>query len=558
MLTISNSLICSLLLAACIVFCAHADEIAFSDQTREAGIDFVHVGGGKGKGFILEGHGSGAAFFDGDGDGDLDLYFVNGSTFVDYAKGTGSSNRYYRNEGSRFVDTTDESGLLDKDWGAGVAVADYDGDGHRDIYVTNYGANSLYRNKGDGSFVRAVDALGAQGDDFSASAAFFDYDNDGDLDLYVSNYVAFDIAPLLEDPKMQDPCIYLGGLRVFCGPVGLPGGRDRLYRNENGLAFVDVTEASGVGIANDYYGLGVVAEDFDLDGDLDLFVANDETANVLWQNDGAGLFRDVGVLAGVAFNLDGEEESGMGVDIGDYDLDGDGDIFVTNFYGETNTLYRNDGGLNFVDATANSGLAAPSVEYLGWGTRFFDADNDGDLDLFTANGHVYPQVDAAGAGGGYAQRNQIFRNDGGLFAEVDGGPGLAVEAVSRGSASGDYDGDGDLDILVTNVDAAPTLLRNEGGNERNWLRVELEGGGANRQGIGARVTVRANGDDQVRTVNSASGYLGANESDLHFGLGDGARAEWVQVQWLGGIRDTVFAVPAKTKLLLRERMQPKN
>ncbi|MFT5087166.1 MAG: hypothetical protein ACI906_001848 [Candidatus Latescibacterota bacterium] len=553
-----SSLIYLLLLAGCIALAAHADEITFTDQTIAAGIDFVHVGGGKDKGFILEGHGSGAAFFDGDGDGDLDLYFVNGSTFADYGQGTGPSNRYYRNEGGRFVDGTQGSGLQDRDWGAGVAIADYDGDGHRDVYVTNYGANSLYRNKGDGSFVRAADAAGAQGDDFSASAAFFDYDNDGDLDLYVSNYVAFDIAPLLEDPQMQDPCIYLGGLRVFCGPVGLPGGHDRLYRNDSGLVFIDVTEASGIAAANDYYGLGVVPEDFDLDGDLDLFVANDETANVLWQNDGAGLFHDVGVLAGVAFNLDGEEESGMGVDVGDYDLDGDGDIFVTNFYGETNTLYRNDGGLNFVDATANSGLAAPSVEYLGWGARFFDADNDGDLDLFTANGHVYPQVDAAGAGGGYAQRNQVFRNDGGLYEEVDGGPGLAVEAVSRGSASGDYDSDGDLDLLVTNVDAAPTLLRNDGGNERNWLWVELEGQAANLHGVGARVTVRADGSEQVRTVNSASGYLGANELLLHFGLGDNKSAEWVQVQFLGGARDTIFAAQAKTKLFLRERTHGKN
>ena len=542
----------SLLLALSLALAANAAELTFSDQTQAAGLDFVHVGGGKEKGFILEGHGSGAAFFDGDNDGDLDLYFVNGSTFADYGKGTGPSNRYYRNEGGHYVDGTTESGLEDRDWGAGVAIADYDGDGYRDVYVTNYGPNTLYRNKGDGAFVGVANAAGTAGEDFSASAAFFDYDNDGDLDLYVSNYVVFDIAPLLEDPEMQDPCIYLGGLRVFCGPVGLPGAPDRLYRNEEGADFVDVTEQAGIAVANDYYGLGVVPEDFDLDGDLDLFVANDERANVLWQNEGNGFFRDIGVLAGVAFNLDGEAESGMGVDVGDYDGDGDGDIFVTNFYGETNTLYRNDGEMNFVDATASSGLAAPSVEYLGWGARFFDADNDGDLDLFAVNGHVYPQVDAASAGGGYAQRNQLFRNEGGRYSEVDGGPGLAVEAVSRATASGDYDGDGDIDLLVTNVDAAPTLLRNEGGNENNWLWVELAGSASNRYGVSARVTLHANGQQQVRTANSASGYLGANELRMHFGLDKNVRAEWVEVQWLGGKRDTSFAIQANTTLNFRQ------
>jgi hypothetical protein len=522
-------------------------QLSFSDQTADSGIDFVHVGGGPDKGFILEAHGSGAAFFDGDNDGDLDLYMVNGSTFAAYGQGPG--NVYYRNDEGRFVDDTARAGLGDTRWGAGVAIADVNGDGYRDVYLTNYGANALFTSRGGGQFAEVIS--GAEGSDFSASAAFLDYDNDGDLDLYVSNYVAFDIAPLLDDPALWDPCVYLGGLRVFCGPVGLPGGEDRLYRNDGLGQFFDVTDETGIAAANDHYGLGVVPEDFDRDGDLDLFVANDERANVLWRNDG-GFFVDVAMVAGVAFNLDGEEESGMGVDVGDYDGDGDGDIFVTNFYGETNTLYRNDGQLQFVDATASSGLGAPSVEYLGWGARFFDADSDGDLDLFAVNSHVYPQVDQASTGGGYAQRNQLFRNDGGVFSEVDGGPGLAINAVSRGTASGDYDGDGDEDLLVTNLDGAPNLLRNDTAADSGSIAVDLLGKGYNRHGIGAEISVRAGGHTQVRTVNSGSGYLGANAERLHFGLGLNAQAEWVCVRWPSGVRDTVFAVSSGALLRLSE------
>ncbi len=539
-------MICAVALLAALSAPAAA-QISFSDQTAQAGIDFVHTGGGKDKGSILEAHGSGAAFFDGDDDGDLDLYLVNGSTFADYGHGPG--NVYYRNDGGRFVDDTQRAGLGDRRWGAGVAVGDVNGDGLRDLYLTNYGPNALFLNGVDGAFVEA--SSGAEGDDFSASAAFFDYDNDGDLDLYVSNYVAFDIAPLLEDPTLWDPCVYLGGLRVFCGPVGLPGGEDRLYRNEGSGQFADVTDETGIAAANDHYGLGVVPEDFDADGDVDLFVANDERANVLWRNDGRS-FIDVAMLAGVAFNLDGEEESGMGVDVGDYDGDGDGDIFVTNFYGETNTLYRNDGEMRFVDATSGSGLGAPSVEYLGWGAHFFDADSDGDLDLFAVNSHVYPQVERASTGGGYAQRNQLFRNDGGVYSVEDGGPGLAIRAVSRGTAGGDYDGDGDVDLLVTNLDEGPTLLRNDTATQNGAIAVDLVGVQSNRYGVGARVEVRVDGRAQVRTVNASSGYLGANALRLHFGLGENERAQWVCVQWPSGARDTLHSVAAGSVLLVRE------
>jgi len=502
----------------------------FSDQTIEAGIAFTHTGGGIAKANILEAHGSGAAFFDADRDGDLDLYFVNGSTFSLYGKG--ESNKYYQNENGIFLNATKISGLGDSGWGAGVAVADVNSDGNLDVYVSNFGSNKMYLNTGEGRFL-SVES-GSEGYDFSASSAFFDYDLDGDLDLFVTNYVSPEIDLNSGKSPPWDPCVYLGGLRVFCGPVGLPEGQDRFYENDGEGTFFDITTSSGVNEANSSYGLGVVPADFDSDGDVDLFVANDERANALWKNNGDGSLTDVALASGTAFNSDGEEESGMGTDVGDYDGDGDLDIFVTNFYSETNTLYRNDGNWGFVDATTLGGLAAPSVEFLGWGTIFFDYDLDGDLDLFVANGHVYPQVDAATGGGTYAQRNQLFRNENGVYVETYGGSGLKVEKVSRGTTAGDYDLDGDVDILVTNMDDSPTLLRNDSKRKGRSLIIELEGCTPNYFGVGSVVNVWISGIKQTRTVNTSTGYLGANSLMLHFGIPQSGVVETIEVFWLDG------------------------
>ena len=515
---------CALIFALLLVGVNARAESFFVDATRAAGLDHPTISGGPHKRFILESTGSGAAFFDCDRDGDLDLYVVNGSTYANYGMGPG--NVLYRNDGGAFVARV--AGVEDSSWSMGVAVGDYDSDGQRDLYVTNYGANALYRNRGDGTFAAVTAQAGVAGDGFSTSAAFFDYDQDGDLDLYVANYVVFDIEPVLQDPELADLCVYLGGLRVFCGPQGMEGGRDRLYRNDGGR-FADVTAASGVAAANFHYGLGVVPADLDLDGDLDLFVANDETPNVLFRNDG-GRLGDVALASGVAFNGDGEAEASMGVDAADCDGDGDLDLYVTNFYGETNTLYLNSGGGAFIDATSERGLAAPTVGYLGWGTRFFDMDLDGDLDLFVANGHIYPQVDRTRAGGTYAQRNQLFANEGAgvFYAVAEAGPGLQVQKSSRATISGDYDQDGDVDLFTTNIDDSPTLLRNETPAGR-YLVVQVE-----PEVVGTWVRLVAGGRTQVRSVGGAASYLGHSDVRLHFGVGRAERVERLEVVWPDG------------------------
>ena len=523
----------------------------FSDQTAAAGITYRNVFGGQEKQYIIESHGSGAAFFDYDSDGDLDLYIVNGATFATYRDRSGPGNELYRNRGDgTFVEITREAGVGDAGWGGGVAVGDIDNDGHPDLYATNYGANVLYRNRDGDRFADATRAAGVGGNQYSAGAAFFDYDRDGDLDLYVANYVVFDAENLPAKPKL---CTFFSGLRVYCGPKGLVGAPDVLYRNEGDGAFTDVTQASGVAAANRYYGLGVVPVDYDSDGDSDLFVANDETPNVLFQNQGDGTFQDIALIAGVAYNGDGDVEAGMGADFGDYDQDGDPDLYVTHFFTETNTLYRNEGGVRFSDVTTTAGLAAATVEMLGWGTRFFDYDNDGRLDLFVANGHVYPQVDQAATGTTYRQPNQLFRNEGGgRFAPVPAGLELAQAKVSRGTSFGDYDDDGDIDLFVVELNDAPTLLRNDGGNAGNHLVVQVFGREDNRTVVGTRVNLQAAGKRQWRTVNGAASYLSHSDLRVHFGLGATQAVDCVEITYPNGSTYAVESVPANKLLVIRQ------
>ena len=527
----------------------------FTDQTAAAGIEFRHVFGGAEKKYILEAKGSGAGFFDYDNDGDLDLFVANGATLDTYLDRSGPGNVLYHNRGDgTFADVSAAAGVDDPGWGQGCAVGDTDNDGFRDLYVTNYGPNILYRNQGDGTFADITRTAGVTANQFSASAAFFDYDRDGDLDLYVAHYVVFDVTDMPDDATQEKLCSFLGG-RVYCGPVGFPGTPDVFYRNDGDGTFADVTGPSGIAAANRYYGLGVVPEDYDGDGDVDLYVTNDGTPNVLFNNRGDGTFAEDGLMAGVAVSRDGDEEAGMGVAFGDYNNDGRPDLHVCNFFSETNTFYVNDGQGMFSDITNLVGLATPTITMVSFGTGFLDYDNDGWQDLFVANGHVYPHISLVPAGGAYEQPNQLFRNQQGKrFVDVSArsGPGMALVKTSRGSCLGDYDDDGDVDVFVVNMNDTPSLLRNDGGNQQHWLTVQVVGTRANRDGVGTRMRLSAAGQSQWRTVNGASSYMSHSDIRAHFGLGPNERVDRIEITWPDGSTESIQDIPADKLLLVRQ------
>ena len=510
--------------------------VRFVDITAAAGLDFVHVSGDEEQRFIIETMGGGAAFFDYDSDGYLDLYLVNGTRRDEPPPAAIS--RLYRNEpdgsaGRRFADVTATTGVGGRGWGMGCAVADHDNDGDVDLYVTYWGENILYRNDGAGGFTDVTTEAGVGDDGWSASAAFGDLDADGFLDLYVTNYLEFDLAAPPNDGK---PCTDYRGLEGLCGPNGLPAQPDVLFRNRGAGRFEDVSRSTGID-RQKFPALGVAFADYDNDGDQDVYVANDGFPNLLYRNDGGWDLNEVGSIAGVAYSEEGRTQAGMGVDFGDYDNDGDLDLFVTNFSNDVNTLYRNEGGGEFSDATASGGLSGLARPYLGWSATFFDADNDGWQDLFVANGHLYPQLDAQSKSLRYAQRNLFYWNDGGTFVPVGAAAGVAleIEKVSRGSALGDFDNDGDVDMVVVNLNDAPSLLRNEGGNARSWLGLELEGEASNRDGIGARVRLTSGGRTQTAEVRSAYGYQSGHDRRLLFGLGDQERVDHVEITWPSGL-----------------------
>ena len=532
-------------------------DVSFVDRTDDAGIAFLHVNAATDEKYMVETMGSGGGFFDYDGDGDLDIYLVNGAPHPGPAGSAGSAgsaspptNVLYRNDGEgRFTDTTALAGVGDTGFGMGIAAADYDNDGDVDLYVTNFGDNVFYRNNGDGTFTDMTEHAGVATGGWSTSAAFGDADGDGLLDLFVCRYVDF----RLDNHKF---CGNLAeNIPAYCHPDVYNAEPSVLYRNQGDGTFADVTAEAGVTTSGEGKSLGVVWGDYDNDGDQDIYVANDSMRNFLFQNDGSGTFRDVTLLAGVGYSEDGQTQAGMGTDLGDFDGDGWLDIVVTNLDFEYNALYRGDASGIFADVSYNSGLAEPSLNYVGFGTFFFDYDNDGWLDVFVANGHIVDNIADFGSVSTYEQPNFLFRNNGdGTFDDVSKTTAevFTMEDVARGAAAGDVDGDGDEDILVTRCGQTAVLLENVGGNENGWLALHLVGTESNRDGVGARVSVHFGDRVVMKEVKAGSSYLSQSALELTFGLGDNEVAKRVEIRWPSGTVETLEAVPARSRLTLVE------
>jgi hypothetical protein len=520
-----------------------ASRFRFVDATATSGLSrFRHTSGSPTeKRYILEVMSGGVVVFDYDNDERPDIYLVNGST-LDVLRGKTKpdpqvKSRLYRNLGQgKFEDVTDKAGVANVGhWGMGAAAADYDNDGRTDLFVTNaFSRNRLYRNTGNGTFTDVTEKAGIGGDahHWSTGAAWADYDNDGRVDLFVAGYVDFDLENL-PDPGTNRYCRFRG-LPVNCGPRGLKGARDYLYHNNGDGTFTEVSVKAGVDDNPGYYGLGCVWADLTDDGLIDLYVANDSTPNYLYQNLGNGVFKEVGYESGTAVNEDGREQAGMGVEAADYDGDGRLDLFITNFVDDSSTLHRNEGEMRFADVTRASQLAEPGWNFMKWGTGFGDFDNDGRLDLFIANGHLYPEIEGKGFGQTYAERNQLFEPTGnGRFREVRDEVLDRIVKVSRGAAFGDLDGDGRVDIVVNNLDDQPTVLLNRS-ESGNWIALKLVGRRSNRDAVGARVTITAGGRKQVAVLKAGHSYLSQSDMKLHFGLGAMKKIDTIEIRWPRG------------------------
>ncbi len=526
---------------------------SFTDVAQAAGLRNPTIYGGVShKDYIVETMGCGCAFFDYDNDGWLDVFVLSGTRFGEGAPG--ATNRLYKNNrDGTFTDVTEKAGLTRAGWPYGVCVGDYDNDGFEDLFIAYWGENALYHNNGDGTFTDVAQkaGVGANRTHWGSGCTWIDYDRNGLLDLFVSNYVDFELSRAPK-PGANESCMFKG-VPINCGPRGLPTGLHTLFRNNGDGTFTDVTEASGIGKIKGRYGLTPVAADFDEDGWPDIFVACDTSASLLLMNNHDGTFREEGVERGAALNGDGVEQAGMGVGVGDYNLDGHLDLFKGHFTDDTPTLYRNDGKGNFDDATLSSGVAV-ETRFTGWGAGIVDLDNDGLPDLFLVTGNVYPELDGKLSGYPYKTPRVIFRNLGnGKFEELieQAGSGISAVHSSRGCAFGDFDNDGDLDILVVNLNEPPSLLRNDVSGDFYWLKVKLIGTKCNRSAIGTRVVARYGGKQQAQEAISQSSYGSTNDSRLHFGLGKAETAD-LEIQWLGGARQVFQNIPANRLVIVRE------
>ena len=513
----------------------------FTDIAHQAGVTFRHTNGVSPDKHLVETMGSGGVFFDYDGDGWIDIFIVDGGSLADVSVARRAQHRLYRNTGGgTFLDVTERSGIRHREYGMGACAGDVDGDGRPDLYVTNLGPNVLYRNRGDGTFVDVTATARVADPRWSASCAFADLDRDGDLDLWVVNYVNADRAnnPFCGDAR--------AGVRFSCHPLRYEPLPNTVYRNDGTGVFTDVSASSGVGALRSN-GLGVVVNDYDGDGLADVFVANDTMPNFLFRNTGTLRFVETGLASGIALGSDGKARAGMGIDSGDYDGDGRLDLVITNLDFEMHTVHRGlERGL-FAYATIESGVGYPTLPFVGFGVAFLDFDNDSQLDIAIANGHILDNAPQYRAGSTYAQRKLLFRN-GTMrrFAEVGRlvGPAFAALKVGRGLATGDIDNDGDLDLLVTNNGQAAELLRNDGGNRGNALVVRLRSSGGNADAIGARIRLTSGSQTQIRDIKAGTSYLSQNDLRAHFGLGTASKAERVQVLWPSGRTESVADVPA--------------
>jgi enediyne biosynthesis protein E4 len=535
--------------------------LSFVNVAKESGLNAKTIFGGEHKNkYLLETTGCGVAFYDYDNDGWLDIFLVNGSRLEGFPKGQEPTSHLFKNNrDGTFTDVTAKAGVAHSGWGQGVCIGDYDNDGYEDLFVSYFGKNVLYHNNGDGTFTEVSEKAGVAGNGkrWNTGCAFVDYDRDGKLDLFVANYIDLDLAtaPVPE----SGPCLYKA-VMVACGPPGLKGGKNILYHNNGDGTFTDVSEASGILNANGTYGLGVLTADFDNDGWPDIYVANDSTASALYQNKKNGKFQDIALEAGCALSPDGKPQAGMGVSAADYDLDGNLDIVKTNFAGDTPSLYHNQGAANFEDTTFTAGLGM-HTQYLGWGCGFFDMDNDGWPDILICNGHVYPEVEQLKTEAGYAQRKLLYRNlRNGRFEDVSLRAGSAISdpVASRGCAFGDFDNDGDLDVVVNTVNDYPQLMRCDLRTGNNWLKVRTIGTKSNRTGIGARLkcVTKVAGEnkphEQIDEVRSGGGYFSQSDLRVHFGIEKAEKVDLLEIRWPSGQVDVIKDIKPNQLVYVKE------